>query len=452
VELIVEAEITESSDFYIKDHIFQRQALFPAVMGLEAMAQVAVALAGTDEPPDFRNVEFSRPVTVPCTIRIAALALTDRRIQVVLKSSETGYQMDHFRAVCCFEGTRTPAMEPLSDDPRIPLDPARHLYGGLLFQTGPFRRLAGYRKLSALECVSEIDGAEIDGATTEGWFSRYLPQKLALGDPGARDAVLHSIQASIPHRMILPAGVDRLSIFRAWSDHSDGPCISRAVERSHAGNDFVYDVDVFDADGSPREQWHGLRLRAVGDAARPAAWPRALLPAYIERRIMEFLPEAKLVVALEAAPRGSSLLHEGITHRPDGKPERADGRGVSFSYAAGLMLRVSGPGCIGCDIEPVVERTATQWRDLLGPDRHELARRIADETGEGIDRAATRLWTVAETIKKGGAPLDSPLTLRRDATPDGWMLFAAGAMAAASCIERIEDGNEEFAISIGVHA
>ena len=36
--------------------------LFPAVMGLEAMAQVAMALAGSTEPPSFEHVELARPV------------------------------------------------------------------------------------------------------------------------------------------------------------------------------------------------------------------------------------------------------------------------------------------------------------------------------------------------------------------------------------------------------
>jgi enediyne polyketide synthase len=447
VELIVDAEITESSDPFVRDHIFQRQALFPAVMGLEAMAQAAMALVGSRQAPEFENLEFSRPVTAPCTIRIAALAVAKDRVQVVLRSSETGYQIEHVRAVCSFAGAETQVMEPLPDGSRIVpdagLDVARNLYGGLLFQTGPFRRLDGYRKLSALECV-----AEIAGGAGAAWFNRYLPQALELGDPGVRDAVLHSIQASIPHRIVLPAGVDRLSIFRP----GDGPCISRAVERSHCGSEFIYDVDVFDVDGSPREQWRGLRLRAIGDAARPRAWPRALLPVYLERLLMELLPEAKLAIALEAAPRGSSLLHEGVTHRPDGKPETVNGVGVSFSYANGLILRVSGCGHIGCDMEPVAERTATQWCDLLGAERHALARRIGDETGEDINRAATRLWTVAETIRKAGAPLDSRLTLRSDAAPDGWRVFSAGAAIVASCLARSEESGAEFAVSIGAYA
>jgi Fur family ferric uptake transcriptional regulator len=37
-------------------------------MGLEAMAQAAMALAGTNEVPTFEDVEFSRAVVVPATV------------------------------------------------------------------------------------------------------------------------------------------------------------------------------------------------------------------------------------------------------------------------------------------------------------------------------------------------------------------------------------------------
>jgi enediyne polyketide synthase len=42
----------------------------------------------------------------------------------------------------------------------VHLDPARDLYGGLLFQEGRFRRLRGYRSLRATECVAESAAEE----------------------------------------------------------------------------------------------------------------------------------------------------------------------------------------------------------------------------------------------------------------------------------------------------
>ncbi|HBY81875.1 MAG TPA: hypothetical protein DEG47_33920, partial [Cyanobacteria bacterium UBA11148] len=57
--------------------------------------------------------------------------------------------------------------------------PLKHLYGEILFHKGRFQRLQGYHHLRAKECLAEI--IEQD----DNWFSRYLPQNLILGDPGA---------------------------------------------------------------------------------------------------------------------------------------------------------------------------------------------------------------------------------------------------------------------------
>ena len=55
--------------------------------------------------------------------------------------------------------------------------------------------MRGYRLLKAKECVAEITAD--DGAA---WFGPYLPAEFVLGNPAARDAALHAIQACIPHR------------------------------------------------------------------------------------------------------------------------------------------------------------------------------------------------------------------------------------------------------------
>ena len=65
------------TDPYLRDHAVQKQMLFPAVLGLEAVAQGAMALMVQPMPPVFENVEFLRPVSVsdnrPLTIRLSAL-------------------------------------------------------------------------------------------------------------------------------------------------------------------------------------------------------------------------------------------------------------------------------------------------------------------------------------------------------------------------------------------
>src|SRR5678815_4091210 len=84
-----------------------------------------------------------------------------------------------------------------------PLSP-EDLYGKLLFQSGRFRRLGGYHRLRARECVTVISPA------SDTWFSRYLPGELVLGDPAMRDAAIHGIQGCIPSASLLPVAVRRI--------------------------------------------------------------------------------------------------------------------------------------------------------------------------------------------------------------------------------------------------
>src|SRR5262245_37185120 len=104
IELVVDAELSTATDPYLDDHIFRGERLLPAVVGLEAMAQVFMALTETNEPPVFEQVKFERPVVVregaANTIRVAALLRAPGCVEVALRSSETGFQLDHFRAVC----------------------------------------------------------------------------------------------------------------------------------------------------------------------------------------------------------------------------------------------------------------------------------------------------------------------------------------------------------------
>ena len=119
--------------------------------------------------------------------------------------------------------------ESLLDGGPVALDPERDLYGELLFHRGRFRRVSGYRRLSARQCLAEIT----QDATTD-WFSRYMPAELLLGDPGARDATIHAIQACIPQSTLLPVGVDRLQLSQEAAANAGRRWVS-ARERERVG-------------------------------------------------------------------------------------------------------------------------------------------------------------------------------------------------------------------------
>lgn len=451
VELVVDSEVSADTDPHLADHVFRGEPLFAAVLGMEAMAQAAMAVTGTDAIPVFEDAVFQRPVAVPpgrsTTIRVAALVREPGLVEVVLRDASSGFAADHFRLVCRFgtESDSTPrllaALQGDGEAVAVPLDPESDLYGGVLFHQGRFRRVQGYRRLRATECLADISP---DGTTA--WFGRYLPDRLVLGDPGARDAAIHGIQACIPHSTLLPTGVDRVVTFGI---DNEAPHLLAARERSRDGDEFIYDLELLTADGRLRERWEGLHLRAVDRIAPPASWTAALLGPYVERRLQEILPGSHVYVDVESG-NGSSP-HRPLRHRPDGKPEAADGSRISRSHAGNLVLAVTGEGRLGCDLEPVTERTAEVWQGLLGPERYRLAELIARERGESPHEAATRVWAAAESLVKAGAPQGAPLTLDRSGD-DGWLLLRSGELTIGTWLAPFRELAGEAALAVLVES
>ena len=134
-------------------------------------------------------------------------------------------------------------------------------------------------ELEARRCVAVISGSE-----KQPWFARYLPGDMLLGDAASRDAVIHCVQACIPHKTILPTGVDSIVTSATWTA---GVAIVTAEERAHDGDDFIYDLKVEDSIGLIVERWNGLRLHAVAPIDTQRPWPAALLAPYIERRLAD---------------------------------------------------------------------------------------------------------------------------------------------------------------------
>ena len=479
VELVMEAELSLGSDPYLNDHRFQGERVFPAVLGLEAMVQVVQALTGSNQLPRFEDVKFNRPIVVPAdaptTLRIAALAQPSGQIEVVLRSEDTAFQVDCFRAICWMNHETTLerlaiddlrlTIDDSADDPAndsgsavmgyqtcLPLDPKRDLYGDILFHQGRFQRLSNYRHLRAKECRAEI--APDRGSR---WFSAYLPGDLVLGDPGARDAAIHALQACIPQATILPIGVEKLTIRSA---HPSGPRFVQARERAHIGNRFIYDLAVTDADGLVLERWDGLELQAVDRRQTEQPWAALLLGPYLERRIEALIPTVELDVVLEQDAMVERRLRcdralkkalnapVAIHRRPDGKPEVADGcRALSAAHADDLTLAVAGSGPLGCDLEPVAARSPQLWRDLLGAERFALAAAIAKTPGETDNSAATRVWAASECLKKAGALETAPLVLDA-ATDDSWVMLTSGSMQIATVAVAVKAREQPLVLAV----
>ncbi len=448
IELVVDAELSTATDLYLDDHIFRGERLLPAVMGMEAMAQVFMALEETSEPPVFEQVKFARPVVVRDgevhKIRVAALVRFPGCVEIVLRSSETGFQVDHFRALCRIPSDALDHASRAVDSRTIDLDPCQDLYGKVLFHRGRFQRLRGYRTLKATECSAEIIP---DGTTA--WFGRYLPSGLVLGDPGARDAAIHAVQACVPQVTLLPVGVEKIT----GSLNGDvSGLLVHAQERERFANGFVYDVELTDSEGHVQERWERLHLRTISGTDFKGPWPEGLLTPYVERCVLALIPDANVSVAFERNQTSDRALESllgasCVIRRADGRPTACDGRDVSASHCGDLTMAVAGPAPVGCDLELITSRPPEIWRDMLGEERFKLAELITRETQETLDMSATRVWTAIECLKKSGAGTTAPLIFT-SAAPNGWILLASGELKIASGVVQTDSAHEELAIAL----
>jgi enediyne polyketide synthase len=411
--------------------------VFPAVMGLEAMAQAAMALADSEQPPTlFEDVAFERPVVLGVlddtrTIRIAALLTAPDTVELVIRSDETDFQVDHFRATCRFDPSAAAqigaGLDMPADDGQATRIDADDLYATIFYQQGAFKRVANYHEVAATRVRAEIAP---DGETR--WFGGHMPDDLVLGDPGARDAAIHAGQILAPHVVWIPTRVERIVL----APGDGGPIAVSEIEEEGGATEHedVVAVRMADGGGAVRESWSRVHCRVMGAGGRNEDWPAALFAPYLQRRVWQLERTPVRVALLEDAGvdgesdraiRAAVGAPVAVRRRPDGKPEASNGDGVSLSHDAGLLLAIAGDGRVGCDLQAVAQRDDETWRGMLGGERHRLARALADETGEPADIAATRVWSATECLTKAGGRPDGPLTLG-ETTPDGWVPLDTG--------------------------
>jgi enediyne polyketide synthase len=102
---------------------------------------------------------------------------------------------------------------------------------------------------------------------------------------------------------------------------------------------------------------------------------------------------------------------------------------------------------VTCDAEAEVGRSASLWYHLLGTDRWELAQLISRETGEDINRAATRAWIASECLTKAGIARGAPLVLQ-GSTRGFEILLASGPLMIATFV--LPDRNGQGPLVLGL--
>ena len=459
VELVADTRISPRTDPYLADHHIDGLMVLPLAIALEAMAEAASVLAGRP----LRRLGRTRmdsPVVLPAgdqetTLRICALRRAEA-VETVVRCSGSGFQVDHFRALF-----------PLGDTPQAPGQPAEprtaqglgltvasaggivdgtDLYGPVFFQAGPFRRVAFLPEVTSRSCSALVRGAD-----DRPWFaapeSRRAPGPdipLVLGSPGLNDAIMHMLQACVPHRRMLPAGFDALTV--------SGAEIRGAVQvrgQLEAGLSGGWQVTAVNAAGHTAAALSGLRLRDVGPLEASAPWHPTLLAAALEGRAAEFGLDPELRVTVSCGQPG-----RGRQPRADGVPWLDASTGLGPLAGFQLTARASMPvACYWASVpagqaasqeRPVVPRPAdaADSRPHQVSSRNEnhpgqLARQLRERTGEPPDRVAARMRAVTACLAAAGRAAGTPVTLgpSRDA---GWVQVEAGTATVACTIVAIE--------------
>ncbi|MBG0829061.1 SDR family NAD(P)-dependent oxidoreductase [Planomonospora sp. ID67723] len=462
VELVSEVEVNVGTDLYLADHFLDGNLLFPAVFGMEAMAQVAAATTGRDTVPVIEEARFLRPIIIPpdgsTTLRIAAVVTDDDTLAVTIRSAETGFDVDHFQARLRLTGDSPAAGPPEQAGdglPAVPLDPATEMYGDVLFQGKRFQRLGRYHRAAARHVDADVAALE-----TGDWFAAFLPDRLLLGDPGMRDALMHGNQVCVPDATLLPTAVDRV--------HPGGSALAEAAElrycateRGRDGDSYVYDIAVRTPAGEVVERWDGLRLQAVRKKDGRGPWVAPLLGSYLERTLEELVgvraafavepyqpddPRDERTRTAVAVGRALGRPTE-VGYGADGTPRIDGGPAVSVAHGPGMTLCVAAEGTVGCEVAPVTGGSAETHRDLLGA-YASLAEQVAAETGEAPETVAARILAALTCVRRSGLSSDAPQLTLAPAKRDAWAVFAAGDLRIATLVTSVRGVQDPVVVAV----
>jgi enediyne polyketide synthase len=313
------------------------------------------------------------------------------------------------------------------------------LYGPVYFQAGPFRRVAFLPEVSSRSCSALIRGAD-----DRPWFTSGMDVPLVLGSPGLNDAIMHMLQACVPHRRMLPAGFRALTVSGA---EVRGAVQVRAEREAGPGSE--WQVAAVDAAGHTVLAASGVRLRDVGPLEASAPWHPTLLAAALEGWAAEFGLDPAMRVTVSCGQPGQDRQP-----RAEGVPWLDASTGLGPLEGFQLTARASMPvACYWASAmagqpasrpAPVVPLRAdsADGRTDEASRRNEnqpgqLARQLRERTGESPDRVAARMGAITACLAAAGRAAGTPLTLgpSRDA---GWIQVEAGTATVACTIAAIE--------------
>jgi enediyne polyketide synthase len=462
VELVAEARLSIQQDAYVQEHLWRGSFLFPAVFGLEAMAQAVAGVAGVAAFGAVRieDIRLARPIVVNPEHGVRVLIYAEaaerapgearRTVRAGITTELTNFAEDHFSATFVFGAAEEPQLE-IVDLPSRPLDldPPRDLYSWLLFQGPRFQRIRKIYRLDSRRCVFTAAGAD-HGAAEHQARPAEPRQRWLLGDPYFRDALLQSMQIVVSRDICLPISIGALTRF---PPHGETPaeilCVSDLRDRT--GDQIHGTVCALGADGRVIERLDGYVLKILEhhpenptpeEIADPGPRDEAILQRELAYRAegfglvtpeiaMAYAPgihevtkderhdfERQVLQRAVARARGTAAgSAEDLPVRwlASGEPV-LEGPGlprVSCSHADGRLLCVAGAESPqGCDLVPLGHRGLSDWQALLGEESSPPLRQLMAD-GDSADLAGSRIWAARESLFKSGITPRSELSVDR---------------------------------------
>lgn len=431
VEIVTDSRLTYGDDLYLRDHQIDGTGVLPAVLGLEAFAQLGAILGLPAGPISIEDLSLTAPVDVAesgsTMLRVAALGVAAEpgaggmRIAAAARSDADGFASDRITA------TLRPASAPGTTAPAEPppdLDPARPhaLYGSTLFHGGGLRRVGRYDLLSAYRVR-----AWLHADTRAKWFSSFHSSRIRLWDPGLLDAAMHVLLPTVPDRLALPVACDRLEV----AQPPDGWLRVVASELSHTEDEYVFDVTVSAPSGAVVCRWSGLRLRAVAGRAFADGYPLELVGPWLSRRAedarlgrIDIVAGAGRRANADARAMLTALSGGPVEHDAHGRPVGPAGH-LSASYAGGAVLAGFAPVAFGLDWQRPQDIAAADWPGCLTAADRALIGPLSRDLTESEAVVSARIWCAREAVRKATGA-DGPLVLDQ-AQPNGNCLFSSGS-------------------------
>ena len=460
VELITRTRLTLERDLYLNDHDFNGSFLFPTVFGLEAMAQASCVLAGhsPNSISAIENINLTRPIVVDSTvgeeIEIRAFAheadhLGREKVYVEIGTGQTGFGTNHFSGVVVFGERPESTVRSLPQHDPLNIDPKKDLYGNYLFQGPLFQQLKEIYTVKPEQVIFSCESRTPLPRSMRG-FNIEDDVELILGDPFYRDVLLQSVQLPATPEIVLPISIERIDFFHD-SRFPEGSKIASSILKEKDEKDYSWNVEVCNKDGLVVEKLTNYKVRIVNDPSiktKPSIKDlladrnaRATRRINDEKQVLDLISSLQKINGLEKITfsisylPGLGSLSRRIRHKLEkplitkalrpwkkanlgfnrysrvkrlksGKPvfdgEKTNHLNLSITHDDDYCLCVIGPGSQGCDLEPIIPRSKSEWIGMLGESRQNLLEELL-RFDRSIDSSGLRVWCALEAVIKAAA-------------------------------------------------